>query len=86
MYLLQKLNLNFQNFQCVTSNQTKKAMVDCYAAGLCPMLTVHDELCFNIQNEEEVEKIKDIMMNCVPDLKVPFDVDVELVNNWGEVG
>jgi DNA polymerase I-like protein with 3'-5' exonuclease and polymerase domains len=50
------------------------------------MLTVHDELCFNIQNEEEVEKIKDIMMNCVPDLKVPFDVDVELVNNWGEVG
>jgi len=69
-----------------SADQTKKAMVDCYAAGLCPMLTVHDELCFNILNEEEVEKIKDIMMNCVPDLKVPFDVDVELVNNWGEVG
>ena len=38
------------------------------------------------QSFDEVEKIKDIMMNCVPDLKVPFDVDVELVNNWGEVG
>ena len=69
-----------------SADQTKKAMVDCYAAGLCPMLTVHDELCFNVQNEEEIEKIKDIMMNCVPDLKVPFDVDVELGNNWGEVG
>ena len=69
-----------------SADQTKKAMVDCYSEGLCPMLTVHDELCFNIKNQEEVDKIKDIMSNCVPDLRIPFEVDVELGNNWGEVG
>jgi DNA polymerase I-like protein with 3'-5' exonuclease and polymerase domains len=50
------------------------------------MLTVHDELCFNIKNEQEVDKIKDIMSNCVPDLRIPFEVDAELGDNWGEVG
>ena len=69
-----------------SADQTKKAMVDCYSEGLCPMLTVHDELCFNIKNQEEADKIKDIMSNCVPDLRIPFEVDVELGNNWGEVG
>ena len=69
-----------------SADQTKKAMVDCYSEGLCPMLTVHDELCFNIKNEQEVDKIKDIMSNCVPDLRIPFEVDVELGDNWGEVG
>ena len=52
--------------------------------GLCPMLTVHDELCFNIKSEQEVDKIKDIMSNCVPDLRIPFEVDAELGDNWGE--
>ena len=69
-----------------SADQTKKAMIDCYEEGLCPTLTVHDELCFNIKDEKEVEKIKDIMCNCVPDLKIPFEVDAELGNNWGEVG
>ena len=68
-----------------SADQTKKAMVDCYAAGLCPMLTVHDELCFNIENEEQVDKIKEIMTTCVPDVRVPFDVDVELGDNWGQI-
>jgi DNA polymerase I-like protein with 3'-5' exonuclease and polymerase domains len=68
-----------------SADQTKKAMVDCYSEGLCPMLTVHDELCFNIQNEKEVDKIRDIMSTCVPDLRVPFEVDVELGDNWGEI-
>ena len=69
-----------------SADQTKKAMVECYKEGLCPMLTVHDELCFNIKKQEEVEKIKDIMSNCVPNLKIPFEVDAELGENWGEVG
>lgn len=68
-----------------SADQTKKAMVDCYSEGLCPTLTVHDELCFNIQNEKEVDKIRDIMSTCVPDLRVPFEVDVELGDNWGEI-
>ena len=69
-----------------SADQTKKAMVDCYDAGLTPMLTVHDELCFNIQNDKQVEQIKEIMSNCVPELKIPFDVDAEMGSNWGEVG
>jgi DNA polymerase I-like protein with 3'-5' exonuclease and polymerase domains len=69
-----------------SADQTKKAMVDCYKEGLCPMLTVHDELCFSISNDKEVEIIKDIMSNCIPDLKIPFEVDAEMGQNWGEVG
>ena len=69
-----------------SADQTKKAMVDCYEVGLTPMLTVHDELCFNIQNDKQIKEIKEIMSNCVPELKIPFDVDAEMGSNWGEVG
>ena len=40
-----------------SADQTKKAMVDCYEAGLTPMLTVHDELCFNVQNDKQIKEI-----------------------------
>jgi len=69
-----------------SADQTKKAMTDCYSEGLCPMLTVHDELCFNIESQDQADRVVEIMSTCVPDLKVPFDVDAELGNNWGEVG
>jgi len=68
------------------ADQTKKAMQDCYAEGLLPMLTVHDELCFSIESEEQASKIKDIMENGLSEvLKVPSQVDQELKNNWGEI-
>jgi len=69
-----------------SADQTKKAMVDCYKEGLCPTLTVHDELCFNIQDQKQADRIVEIMSTCVPDLKIPFEVDAELGDNWGEVG
>ena len=72
-----------------SADQTKKAMVDCYEAGLSPMLTVHDELCFNIENSKtakQIDQIEEIMRNCIPELKIPFEVDVEIGQNWGEVG
>jgi len=69
-----------------SADQTKKAMAECYSEGLCPMLTVHDELCFNIESQDQADRVVEIMSTCVPDLKVPFDVDAELGNNWGEVG
>jgi len=68
-----------------SADQTKKAMVECYKEGLCPMLTVHDELCFNIENQKQADRIVEIMSTCVPDLKVPFEVDMALCDNWGEV-
>jgi len=67
------------------ADQTKKAMADCYAEGLVPLMTVHDELCFSVESEQQASKITEIMETGLP-LKVPSKVDQELGNNWGEVG
>ena len=67
------------------ADQTKKAMADCYAQGLKPLLTVHDELCFSIENREQADQIVQIMETGLP-LNVPSKVDAELGDNWGEVG
>ena len=50
------------------------------------MLTVHDELCFNIENStsaKQIDQIEEIMSNCVPELKIPFDVDAEMGSKLG---
>ena len=67
------------------ADQTKTAMAKCYEEGLVPLLTVHDELCFNVESEEQAARITEIMETSTP-LKVPSKVDQELGNNWGEVG
>ena len=67
------------------ADQTKKAMLECYKEGLIPLLTVHDELCFNVESEEQAKKITEIMETCL-ELNVPSKVDQELGDNWGEVG
>ena len=68
------------------ADQTKKAMADCYSEGLLPMLTVHDELCFSVEGDDQARCIKDIMENGLSDvLKVPSKVDDELKDNWGEI-
>lgn len=72
------------------ADQTKKAMADCYAEGLIPLLTVHDELCFSVENEAQSVRIKEIMETGVP-LRIPSKVDDDipalrgLPNNWGQV-
>jgi len=66
------------------ADQTKKAMLDCYNAGHTPMLTVHDELCFNIDGAEQTEQIKNLMENGV-ELKVPSKIDVDIQDDWGEI-
>jgi DNA polymerase I-like protein with 3'-5' exonuclease and polymerase domains len=48
------------------------------------MLTVHDELCFNIESQEQADRIKEIMEKCVP-LKVPSKIDVDIKPDWGEI-
>ena len=73
--------------QASSADQTKMAMLVCAEKGFTPMLTVHDELCFPInwlEEEEEVTKIKDLMENCVPDLRVPSRIDVGIGDNWGD--
>jgi DNA polymerase I-like protein with 3'-5' exonuclease and polymerase domains len=66
------------------ADQTKKAMLDCYNEGLTPMLTVHDELCFNIESDDQVDRIKEIMETGIP-LKVPSKIDVDIKKDWGEI-
>ncbi|HEY7824744.1 MAG TPA: DNA polymerase A family protein, partial [Acidimicrobiia bacterium] len=69
------------------ADQTKKAMADCHAEGLLPMLTVHDELCFSVESSEQAARIQEIMETGLSNvLKVPSKVDAEMGANWGEVG
>jgi DNA polymerase I-like protein with 3'-5' exonuclease and polymerase domains len=66
------------------ADQTKQAMINCHKAGYKPLLQIHDELCFSINNESDVQGVKDIMENAIDNLKVPFKVDVALGKSWGE--
>jgi DNA polymerase I-like protein with 3'-5' exonuclease and polymerase domains len=63
------------------ADMTKKAMI---AIGkyATPHLQVHDELCFSISTEDEVNTIKKEMEQAV-ELTVPVKVDVDLGENWG---
>jgi DNA polymerase I-like protein with 3'-5' exonuclease and polymerase domains len=66
------------------ADQTKQAMIDCYKAGFKPLLQIHDELCFSIEKESDVENVKQIMENAIDSLKVPSKVDIALGKSWGE--
>ena len=66
------------------ADQNKLAMAECYEQGLVPLLTVHDELCFNIETDEQSAKIKEIMETGLK-LKVPSKVDQAMGDNWGEI-
>jgi DNA polymerase I-like protein with 3'-5' exonuclease and polymerase domains len=65
------------------ADQTKLAIVECTKEGYVPKLQIHDELCFDVETEEDEQKIKTIMENCM-ELKVPSVVDVAIGSNWGE--
>jgi|TARA_R110002020_G_scaffold524_1_gene2603 DNA polymerase-1 len=69
--------------QASAADQTKQAMKDCMDHGHWPMLTVHDELCFSIESDDQVSEIKGLMENCASDLCIPSKVDVGLGDNWG---
>lgn len=65
------------------ADMIKRAMVDCWDAGYPPMLTVHDELAFDVESKEQAEKeIAPLMENAIP-LEVPVVVDVEVGKTWG---
>ena len=46
------------------ADQTKQAIVACVDLGYLPLLQIHDELCFNVQ-EDDVKKIVRAMEDCV---------------------
>jgi DNA polymerase I-like protein with 3'-5' exonuclease and polymerase domains len=65
------------------ADQTKKAIVSCYGKGYLPIVQIHDELCFNVANDEDVQKIKREMESCVK-LNVPSVIDVALGDDFGQ--
>jgi len=70
-----------------SADQTKQAMLACAKKGYLPILQIHDELCFNLEEdklEEQKKEIKEIMENCI-EFKVPFTVDSEIGNSWGNL-
>tara|TARA_R110000824_G_scaffold626_1_gene3900 strand:- start:84 stop:2030 length:1947 start_codon:yes stop_codon:yes gene_type:complete len=68
--------------QASSADQTKQAMADCTKNGYLPMLTVHDELCFSIENDRQVGDIKELMEKCV-EMRVPSRIDVGIGDDWG---
>ena len=66
------------------ADMTKKSMVDLYKEGIVAHIQIHDELDLSIENEEQVQKIVEIMENAVR-LEVPNKVDYEFGTNWGDI-
>jgi DNA polymerase I-like protein with 3'-5' exonuclease and polymerase domains len=65
------------------ADQTKKAMVDLYDAGILPMIQIHDELAVSIKDKAMAHRVVEIMEKCV-EMHVPSVVDAELGRTWGE--
>jgi DNA polymerase I-like protein with 3'-5' exonuclease and polymerase domains len=65
------------------ARQTKKAMLNCWKAGITPMLQMHDEIDFSVTNEKTGKQIQEIMVNAVR-LRVPMLADCEYGSNWAE--
>ena len=66
------------------ADMTKKAMLDLYNEGIIPLIQIHDELNISIKDEDEADKVIEIMQNAVS-LEVPNKVDYETGNHWGEI-
>ena len=64
------------------ADQTKQAIVSCYEEGYLPILQIHDELCFNVKEGDEL-KIKEIMETCM-EFKVPSVVDISIGDDFGQ--
>ncbi len=66
------------------ADMTKKAMLDLYKNGIIAHVQIHDELCISVKDQDQADKIVEIMENSVT-LEVPNKVDCELANTWGDI-
>jgi DNA polymerase I-like protein with 3'-5' exonuclease and polymerase domains len=67
------------------ARQTKKAMVDLVKAGYQPVLQLHDELCFSLDNEKQARECAKIMEEAMPIVTIPMLTDVKLGPSWGQL-
>jgi len=80
-----------RRLQGSAADQMKKAMLDCWEAGVfdvtgVPRLTVHDELDFSDPGgcDEAFAEIRRIMETAIP-LTIPVKADCEVGPDWGHV-
>ena len=66
------------------ADMTKKAMIDLHKEGIIPHIQIHDELDISIHDQNQANKIREIMENVVT-LEVPNKVDCEFGTNWGNI-
>lgn len=64
------------------ADMTKQAMVGLFENGETPMLQVHDELCFSVDNAEHAQRLAAQMETAIP-LSIPFRCDIALGDSWG---
>lgn len=69
--------------QASAADMTKQAMVNVCEAGFSPMLQIHDELAFSVDNVEQARELADMMEQAVP-LSVPNKCDIDIGPSWGE--
>jgi len=67
-----------------SADQTWKALVDCYRAGIHVLFPIHDSIEISTSDIEVVKKVKHYMEYGLT-LKVPSQASVEGGNSWGEL-
>ena len=82
-YLELRKGLN-KVIQGSAGDQIKAALRDLHKAGIPIQLTVHDEVDWSSNSEEEMRFVGETMKNAVK-LKVPSRVDVEYGSSWGSL-
>lgn len=66
------------------ADQAKRAMIDADNAGLCLTISLHDELCFSVSSQREIDMAQEVMLEAVK-LQIPSAVDAEIGPNWGNL-
>ena len=69
--------------QASAADMTKQAMVDVCEAGDIPLLQVHDELAFSVEDKRHAKKLAQIMESAIK-LTVPNRCDIDIGPSWGE--
>lgn len=65
------------------ADQNKAALVKVYAAGITPLISIHDEICAS-GTPDTMETITRCMREAIP-LKVPVKVDSQIAPDWGAI-
>ena len=66
------------------ADMIKKAMLNLYKEGIIPLIQIHDELNISIEDKQQADKVKQIMIDAVK-LEVPNKVDYESGKHWAAI-